>query len=291
MDEVAERKIAERRVEAPARSYSCPLAPTVVSPPPVPSSASLDEALHGVECENWGGAFYRITRRAPEFDPVFENVCERLEEPAQIIAHRTKTNCCAGDLLFMDIETTGLSSGSPLFLIGTLRAKDGHALIELFLARGYGEEKAAIKGFLEINEGKTLVTFNGKSFDWPYIEGRALRYRLPVSKPRAHFDLLHHARRRWRPLVPNCRLQTLEHFLCNRKRDGDIPSSQIPMQYRDFAERFNATGRGAYLLAPIIHHNAWDVLTMADLLQRIDERPKSTSLPHAHDQPISAEAL
>jgi uncharacterized protein YprB with RNaseH-like and TPR domain len=265
---------AERNARRPAPSYSWPVAPQIVSPPPVPFSATLDEALRGQESENVAGVFYRIARRAPEFDPVFESLCENLIEPSDYISRRTRVRCCMQDLLFLDIETTGLSSGSPLFLIGIMREQDGHALVELFLARGYIEEKAVLREVHEIVDGKTLITFNGKSFDWPYIEGRSLRYRMPVPKPRAHFDLLHHARRRWRPLVPNCRLQTLEHFLCNRKREGDIPSSRIPEQYREFAERFNATGRGAYLLAPIIHHNAWDVLTMADLVQRIDEKPR-----------------
>lgn len=248
-----------------------PSSPRMVSPPPCALDCSLDAALNGIETENASGRFYKIARAAREFDPVFENLAAHLGKSVEFIAGRTKTPVQTRDLLFMDIETTGLSSSNPLFLIGTLREENGVSLLELFLARNFGEERAALHAFHQICEGKTLVTFNGKSFDWPYIEGRSLRGGLKNSTPRAHFDLLHHARSKWKPLVPNCRLQTLEYYLCNRKRDGDIPSSRIPDQYLEFAERYGSTGRGAHLLGPIVHHNAWDVLTMADLLRRFDQ--------------------
>jgi uncharacterized protein YprB with RNaseH-like and TPR domain len=250
---------------------AAPLSPRLVGPPPCAPDCSLDGALQGIEAENEAGKFYRIVRAAREFDAVFENLAAHLDESVEFIARRTRTPTQMRDLLFMDIETTGLSSSTPLFLIGTLREENSVALLELFLARGFEEERAALHAFHQLCDGKTLVTFNGKSFDWPYIEGRSLRGGIKNSTPRAHFDLLHHARRKWKPLVPNCRLQTLEYYLCNRKRDGDIASSRIPDQYLEFAERFKSNGRGAHLLAPIVHHNAWDVLTMADLLRRIQQ--------------------
>jgi uncharacterized protein YprB with RNaseH-like and TPR domain len=54
--------------------------------------------------------------------------------------------------------------------------------------------------------------------------------------------------------------------VCGRGRHGDIPSSQIPDRYEDFLEMANTPGQGAHLLAPILFHNALDVLTMAELI-------------------------
>jgi uncharacterized protein YprB with RNaseH-like and TPR domain len=247
-----------------------PEEPRPIVPPSCAPDAPLDLALQGAVRHDDTGSFYRIVRLAAEFDAVFENLTAHLGDALDYVSRKTKAPCSPRDLLFTDIETTGLSSSTPLFLIGTLRQRSGGAQVELFLARGFEEERAALAAFHEIAEGKTLVTFNGERFDWPYIEGRSLRCGVEIARPRAHFDLLPHARRKWRSMVPNCRLQTLEYFLCHRKREGDIPSSQIPAQYLKFAERYAASGRGAHLLAPIVHHNIWDVLTMADLLRRFD---------------------
>jgi uncharacterized protein YprB with RNaseH-like and TPR domain len=148
---------------------------------------------------------------------------------------------------------------------------DGTPRLNLFLARDYPEEKAALAAFHEVARGKRLITFNGKSFDWPYIEGRSITYRLQFERPVAHFDLLHHARKTWKYSLPNCKLQTLELYLCGRTRIDDVPGSQIPAAYHEFVATHAATGAGAHLMAPILHHNALDILTMAELVCKAGE--------------------
>ncbi|HEY0073353.1 MAG TPA: ribonuclease H-like domain-containing protein, partial [Abditibacteriaceae bacterium] len=81
-----------------------------------------------------------------------------------------------------------------------------------------------------------------------------------------HLDMLHQARRKWRSQVPDCRLQTLEKFLCGRGRVGDVPGYKIPGQYADFVERTRAGQNAAWLLSPILHHNALDLLTLAEIV-------------------------
>jgi uncharacterized protein YprB with RNaseH-like and TPR domain len=115
------------------------------------------------------------------------------------------------------------------------------------------------------------VTFNGKSFDWPYIEGRSRAHRLPVQLPRAHLDLLHHARRQWKHSLPDCKLQTLELYLCGRTRVDDVAGREIPRTYHEFARTHAQNGTGAHLMSPILHHNALDILTMAELLCKTAE--------------------
>lgn len=76
-----------------------------------------------------------------------------------------------------------------------------------------------------------------------------------------HLDLLGLSRKRWRDKLPNCKLQTLEKWICGRGRDGDIPGTDIPDTYHLFVRTGNAA-----LLKPIMDHNALDLITMADLL-------------------------
>jgi uncharacterized protein YprB with RNaseH-like and TPR domain len=167
---------------------------------------------------------------------------------------------------FLDIETTGFL-GRPIFLTGLLRWRDRTLRIEQFLARDYAEERAMLAQVAERWEDiDVLITFNGKSFDVPYLRDRMEYHRLAGGASFRHFDLLHHARRQWRDQLPNCRLQTLEGHLCGRKRIGDVPGFLIPEQYHRFVRT-----RDPRLVSPILHHNRLDLLAMAELTALLAE--------------------
>ena len=77
-----------------------------------------------------------------------------------------------------------------------------------------GERRLLAAVTAAVSRTHTLVTFNGKSFDAPFMEMRWLYHRLetPLTGLR-HLDLLHPARRLWGPdtgglggLVPRQRL-------------------------------------------------------------------------------------
>ncbi|MEM1304565.1 MAG: ribonuclease H-like domain-containing protein [Planctomycetota bacterium] len=167
----------------------------------------------------------------------------------------------------LDLETCGLA-GSPLFLIGLIRAIDSRLTVELLFARTYAEEKAVLVSLWErLARVDALATFNGKSFDWPTVLDRSRRHLLHKERPLTgpeHFDLLHPARRRWRAQLPDCKLQTLERCVCRRSRTGDIPGSQIPAAY----EAFVRTGAAGEIEA-VLHHNALDLITLLDLTLRL----------------------
>jgi uncharacterized protein YprB with RNaseH-like and TPR domain len=170
-------------------------------------------------------------------------------------------------VLMLDLETCGLS-GAALFLAGVLRQIDGTPIVELLLARNYAEEHAVLETLWQTLAGhEVLVTFNGKAFDWPMVLDRSVRHRLEaVRTPRQllHVDMLHHARRRWRRQLPDCRLQTLEQLVCRRSRSGDIPGHRIPAAYADFVR----TGFERDMEA-ILYHNAMDLVTLLDLSLRL----------------------
>ena len=167
----------------------------------------------------------------------------------------------------MDLETCGLA-GAALFLIGLLRQVDGVPTVQLLLARSYAEEAAVLASLWQIvADHNVLLTFNGKSFDWPMVLERSVRHRLPAAaKPAGwlHIDILHHARRRWRGHLPNCRLQTLERHVCRRSRAADIPGHAIPGVYANYVR----TGFERDM-DTVLYHNAVDLVTLFDLAHRL----------------------
>lgn len=169
-------------------------------------------------------------------------------------------------IAFFDIETLGFI-GRPLFLIGALyaRASEGGAwdldLIQ-YLARDYSEEEAILSAFQrEVSPCDLWISFNGRTFDLPFLQLRAVAYRLPRFEPRAHLDLLPLARRTWGELLPNCRLKTLETHICRRPRGGpDLPSSRVPAAYHAFVR----SGEPMELL-DILGHNASDLTGLLEI--------------------------
>jgi uncharacterized protein len=82
--------------------------------------------------------------------------------------------------------------------------------------------------------------------------------------PHPHLDLLGESRRAWGRRLPNCKLQTLEHRICGRLREDDIPGHLIPEAYHEYVR----TGDARQMLG-VLHHNLLDLVTMADLLARL----------------------
>jgi uncharacterized protein YprB with RNaseH-like and TPR domain len=168
--------------------------------------------------------------------------------------------------LFLDLETTGFSS-TPLFLAGTIFECRGSVRSLQFLARDYSEEKALIGLLDELMGGfGVCITFNGKSFDIPYLVERARYHRIDLVASPLQFDLLHVARRRWRNTLPNCRLVTLEWHILGRRRVGDVPGWEVPCIYHEFVHTKNARK-----LRNVLRHNLIDVVSMAQLFISLGE--------------------
>lgn len=165
------------------------------------------------------------------------------------------------DVLFMDLETCGFA-GSQIFLVGTLYHGEEGLMLDQRFARDYREEVSILEAFWNLAAGRpVLATFNGKSFDWPMVCDRSACHRLRQTAAfNVHADLLHHARRAWKPHLPNCRLQTLESWICRRQRGGDIPGSQIPAAYHGFVRDGDARP-----IRTILYHNAMDLITLAEV--------------------------
>jgi len=167
-----------------------------------------------------------------------------------------------GDLIFLDTETTGLAggTGTVAFLIGLGYITDEGLLIEQHIMRDYDEESAMLHDVAEVlRRRRVLVTFNGKSFDWPLMESRLIYSRIkPVSWGDLHIDLLHIARRLWGRKLDSCSLSSIERHILGRFREGDIPGADIPAVYFDYLN-----SRISDAMMKVIEHNMWDIAAMA----------------------------
>ncbi|HSI06085.1 MAG TPA: ribonuclease H-like domain-containing protein, partial [Myxococcota bacterium] len=108
--------------------------------------------------------------------------------------------------LYIDTETTGLSHGAGTlpFLIG-MAWFDGTAVrVEQLVLRKPGEEGPMLEELaMRIASSSCIVSYNGKSFDWPLLRTRFVLNRMKVPEPEAHVDLLHCARRVYRRRLTN----------------------------------------------------------------------------------------
>ena len=170
------------------------------------------------------------------------------------------------DLLFLDLETTGLSSaaGHRPFLAGLawFEAPAGGPVTlvcEQYLLLDLEAEAAWLAAVARrVEEHPWLVTFNGRGFDWPMLAGRWHLLRQEPPAPRAHFDLLYPARRLWGTGGQPCNLRALERRLLGFQRDDDVPGAEIPGRFARFLREGDARG-----LLPVFRHNARDLLSLA----------------------------
>ncbi len=219
---------------------------------------AIDDIEGVTEAENRFGTYVVIEKPAEDY----VRTCD-LEEAARIHLGEGRS---APSFVFMDLETTGFSS-TPLFLGGTAFIRDGAVRCTQMLARDYSEERAVIRALDEIlARHEFCVTFNGKSFDVPYLRERAKYHKVELVSAPQQFDLLHAARRKWKHSLPNCRLVTLERHILGRRRIGDIPGWEVPCIYHEFVHT-----KDARRIRGVLRHNLVDVLSMAELFVSLAE--------------------
>ena len=175
-------------------------------------------------------------------------------------------------LLFLDTETTGLSGGvgTVAFLVGLAYFEGEKLILEQWFMRDFSEERAILSATLKriqrlAGEKGALVSFNGKTYDVPLLQNRAIFHRLLRELPQwPHVDLLHPSRRLWKRSVPDCSLGTLEARVLAVRRQGDVPGYLIPQRYFDYLK----TGDPRQLL-PVFAHNRLDLLSLVGLLHQL----------------------
>ena len=187
--------------------------------------------------------------------------------------------------LFLDIETTGLAGGTGTyaFLVGIAWWDAGGLQAEQFFLRDFSEEHSLLHELsARLAERPVLLTFNGKSFDWPLLESRFTMTRaIPAPRLAAHLDLLHPARALWKLRLGSVRLVELERHVLDAPRLGwhrenDVSSALIPQFYFDYLR-----GGPAAPLLSVARHNQMDLRGLAALFGKINTLLSTGS----HDDP------
>ncbi len=169
--------------------------------------------------------------------------------------------------LFLDTETTGLAggTGTVAFLIGMAWFEDQSLRVQQLFLPEFGQEEAMLRLLSErLEKSSCLVSYNGKSFDWPLLRNRFVINRVKAPRVSAHLDLLHCARRIFKPRLQATRLVDLERAVLGMYRHDDVPGSLIPSLYFDYLD-----GCGAEALLGVFEHNAHDLIALAALLGKL----------------------
>ena len=176
--------------------------------------------------------------------------------------------------LFLDTETTGLSGGTGCyaFLVGLAWWDAGGLQMEQLFLRDFSEEHSLLHELAErLAERPVLVTFNGKTFDWPLLESRFTMTRaIRVPQIAAHLDLLHPSRALWKFRVGSVKLVELERQVLDParlgwRREDDVVSAMIPQIYFSYLR-----GGTGYPLVGVVKHNQMDLRGLAALFEKIN---------------------
>lgn len=185
--------------------------------------------------------------------------------PASLEGFRSLEPCLESldGWLYLDIETTGLIGAATIaFLIGLGGwTEEGFLVTQYLLTDRSGEEDLLQSVREALDSHPVLVTFNGKTFDMPVLNGRFVMggLRPPVGPP-CHLDLLTLARSMGkRPQYGHSLKDSVKRF-AKVAREGDIAGSLIPALYFIYEREKDLS-----ILEPVLKHNRLDVLDMACL--------------------------
>jgi uncharacterized protein YprB with RNaseH-like and TPR domain len=276
--------ILRQRIAKIDRKYTS-AAPPRLAPredPRRPARYLIEQWMSGEEVETPHGKHFeseRVWERHRRHGNIdISSLHELPEYLLEAISDGAVRNCRPDRWAFLDTETTGLAGGSGTyaFLIGVGRITERGFHFRQFFMRDYGEEASLLHALSEhLGQFEVLITYNGRIYDQPLLE---TRYRMARSKPPfsklEHVDLLFGARRLWKLRFDTCRLVELENQVLGFEREGDVPGEMIPYLYFEYLRR-----QEAFRLAPVFHHNAMDIVTLACL---------TAIVPHAFHAPGEA---
>lgn len=168
----------------------------------------------------------------------------------------------AGEAAALDVETLGLAPVFPAFLAGLAwQEGDGWAYLQLLVPHP-DHEPALLRALDRLVRSRfaALVTYNGRSFDLPYLSMRRRYHGLEDGEPWPAvpcLDLLAEVRRRLKPFVGSARLGQVGAFITCRTREGEVGAEEVPVYYQRFLE----SGDGA-LIEPVLAHNYHDLCAL-----------------------------
>ena len=166
-------------------------------------------------------------------------------------------------ILFLDIETTGLSpANSNLYMIGLAYYEQGTWCIEQWMAERFTEERELLMKLIPfLPRFSHIIHFNGNRFDIPYLTEKAKELFVNLSfDNHVGIDIY----KRITPLkntlvLPDCRQKTIEQFLGINRLDKYTGGELIQI-YQAYTK---SPDEG--MLRLLIQHNLDDMKGMLDI--------------------------
>lgn len=168
------------------------------------------------------------------------------------------------ELLFFDIETTGFSGDyNQVYLIGCVYFTETSARFIQWFADSKESEPEVIEAFFAFAKNyKTLVHFNGDTFDIPFIEKRCHALDLPYTfESFTSMDIYKCIKPYKKYLgLANLKQKSIEMFL-GIDRDDIYSGGQLIDVYQEYLKT-----KDSYLLKLLLLHNEDDLKGMPKLL-------------------------
>ncbi|UCD94662.1 MAG: ribonuclease H-like domain-containing protein, partial [Candidatus Zixiibacteriota bacterium] len=243
---------------------------------------TIADLLKGELRSSAAGSFVKIVT---DFDKTYSHGGAAIGELGnripikKIYFHGIDDDCVVDSrsLLFFDIETTGLGgAGTVLFLAGFGSIVEGDFQVRQYFLPDYPDEAAMLEAVREeIKEDTIIVSYNGKSFDWPILTDRMILHRVERNLECAgHIDLLYSVRRLFRRRLQDCTLTNVEKHVLDFHRYDDIPGYLVPSIYFNWLSTSDPEG-----LAGVVKHNLNDIVSLYFILHRlagVQENPPET---------------
>ncbi len=172
--------------------------------------------------------------------------------------------CDEKEILFIDIETTGLSpKDSEIYMIGAAFCDGTGWQIRQLFAEDPSREEEVLSAFSDFcRHYKVLLHYNGDRFDIPFLQNRYERHKLTDPLPSILSVDLYKRIKPYKRLLglADCKQKTIEAFL-GIDRDDKYGGGELIIAYDDYV-----TTADESLLEVLLLHNFEDVKGLMDLL-------------------------
>lgn len=198
------------------------------------------------------------------------------------------TSALTKNSVFFDIETTGFSrQAARIYLIGTLEIGEEKNIFRQYLTETQADEKILLKKFLaEIKNKDLLISFNGESFDLPFIKARCEKYKIncKILDEIQSLDLYKEIKAKSLFVsLENYKLKTIERYMGIYREDLFSGGDLISLYYE--YENGDKNLENILLL-----HNEEDILNMPNLYGFLDHLEKTNTIK-VRDQSFTIEKI
>lgn len=171
------------------------------------------------------------------------------------------------NFIVLDIETTGFSrQNASIILIGIIIKNENHLITKQIFAESLDEEVLILSKLIEVLESLDdyfFITYNGHSFDLPFINSKlnqyGIEYQLNLNN---NFDLYRLIRKNKKLLnLERHNLKTVEKFLGIKRNDTISGRESIQLYYNYLESNSSA------ILNKILLHNYEDIKYLLPLLE------------------------